>query len=647
VNRKERRQSRAQDRRAAGPGGPAAPASDAAMLYAQAANALQAGRLPEAETLFQEVLRVEPGHADAHNWLGVVCQQKGDGGGAVEHLKTAVALRPASADFANNLGIAELKLNDLDAAERSFEKALALNPRLAQGHYNLGLVFMNRRQRERAIACFRQAIALVPDYGNAQLMLGNALSETGQHDEAIAAYRGLAALMPGAPAPLFNLATAFKAARRYKEAAEVARQILDADPNNAFAHNLIAKFLWSAGRYDEAERQARRAVALDPKDAEPRNTLGIVLTVLGRFEEATASLETALILAPAFPEAIYNLILASDAHSSPEFAARIEAMLPLGPPPEMMAMLHFALGKIYGDLRDYTRAFENYRAGNDLAVTKASFSAPNWNAHIDRLIAIFSREFFAARTNLGTNSRRPVFIFGMLRSGTTLVEQIVASHPEAAAGGELDAIPGLVKGLPRRLGTTTPYPACVAEMGEPGTRDLALEYLADLDRVDTASARVTDKQPFNFENLGLLALLFPQAAFIHCRRDPLDTCLSCYFQKFGPRVDFSFNLENLGAYYRGYRRLMDHWRKVLPVPMLEVDYEDLVENQDAVSRNLIDHCGLPWDDLCLSFHKTERPVGTASARQVRQPIYQTSVKRWQHYEAFLAPLRAALEEMDS
>jgi tetratricopeptide (TPR) repeat protein len=645
VNRKERRQSRAQDR-AAGPGGPAAPASDAATLYAQAANALQSGRLPEAETLLRRVLHADPAHADAHNWLGVVCQQKGDGGAAVEHLKTAVALRPASADFANNLGITELKLGDFDAAERSFEKALALNPRLAQAHYNLGLVFQKRRQRERAIACFRQAIALVPDYGNAQLMLGNALSETGQHDEAIAVHRGLAALMPGAPAPLFNLATAFKAARRYKEAAEVARQILDADPNNAFAHNLIAKFLWSAGRYDEAERQARRAVALDPKDAEPRNTLGMVLTALGRFDEATASLESALALAPAYPEAIYNLLLASDAHSSPEFAARIEAMLPLGPPRDLMATLHFALGKIYGDLGDYTRAFENYRAGNDLAVAKASFSAKNWNAQIDRLIAIFSPEFFAARANLGTNSRRPVFIFGMLRSGTTLVEQIIASHPEVAAGDELDAIPGLVKGLPRSLGTATPYPECVTEMGEPGARDLALEYLADLDRVDTASARVTDKQPFNFENLGLLALLFPRATFIHCRRNPMDTCLSCYFQKFGPRVDFSFNLENLGAYYRGYRRLMDHWRKVLPVPMLEVDYEDLVADQEGMTRRIIAHCGLDWDDRCLAFYKTERPVGTASARQVRQPMYKTAVKRWRNYEQFLGPLRAALEGGD-
>ncbi len=642
MNRKERRQSRARDHRAAGPS--PVPGSDAAVLYAQAANALQAGRLPEAEALLRRVLSADPAHADAHNWLGVACQQKGDGAAAVAHLKTAVALRPASADFANNLGIAELKFGDLDAAERSFEKALALNPRLAQAHYNLGLVFMKRRQRERAIACFRQAIALVPDYGNAQLMLGNALSETGQHDEAIAVYRGLAALVPGEVAPLFNLATACKAARRYKEAAELARRILDADPNNAFAHNLIAKFLWSAGRYDEAERQARRAAALDPKDAEPHNTLGMVLTALGRFDEATASLEAALALAPAYPEAIYNLLMASKAHSSPEFAARIEAMLPLGPPPNLMATLHFALGKIYDDLGDYARAFENFRAGNDLAVSKESFSAPNWDAHIDRLIAVFSPEFFAARANLGTSSRRPIFIVGMPRSGTTLVEQIVASHPEAAAGDELDAIPDLVKGLPQRLGTATPYPACVAEMGEPGARAMALEYLADLDRVDSASARVTDKQPFNFEHLGLLALLFPQATFIHCRRDPLDTCLSCYFQMFGPRVDFSFNLENLGAYYRGYRRLMNHWRRVLPVSMLEVDYEETVADQEGTSRRLIEHCGLPWDDRCLTFHKTQRPVGTSSAWQVRRPIYKDSVGRWRHYEPFLKPLQAALEE---
>jgi tetratricopeptide (TPR) repeat protein len=650
VNRKERRQSRAQDRHsgAAGPGSPAVPASDAAMLYAQAANALQSGRLPEAETLFQEVLRVEPGHADAHNWLGVLCGQKGDGRKSLEYLRNAVALKPASADFANNLGITELKLGDLDAAERSFEKALVLNPRLAQAHYNLGLVFQKRREEARAIACFENAIKLVPNYLDAHLALGSVLSDGGKHDEAIGQYRQLIEIAPKSREARFNLITALKTARRYDEAAAEARHVLVGNANSAAAHDSLALFLWSIGRNDEAEAEVRHALALDPKYADAHNTLGTVLTTLGRYEEAIASFEAALGIRPDCPDAITGLTNLSTTFSTPPMAKRIETSLRAADrPPEQRAMLHFALGKIYDDLGDYPLAFEHYRAGNELVVPESAFNAERWNDYVDRLIAVFTPAFFGRRKTFASQSRRPVFIFGMPRSGTTLVEQIIISHPEAAAGGELMAIPDIVKELQKRIGTGTQYPECALEMTEDVARVLVANYLAVLDDVNPDSGRVTDKLPLNFMQLGLLALLFPEATFLHCRRDPLDTCMSCYFAKFGRHLEFSFSLKDLGAYYRGYRRLMAHWRKVLPVKVLDVDYEDLIENQAAVSRRIVAHCGLPWDDRCLDFHKTERPVHTSSAWQVRLPLYKTAVKRWQRYEQFLGPLRAALEGMDS
>lgn len=619
-------------------------ASDTAALFARATATHRAGRLEEAEAAYREILALDPAHAEAHNWLGVVCQQKGDGGEALAHMREAVKLAPTSADFANNLGLTEMKQGDLDGARRSFEKAIALNPRLAQAHYNLGLVHQNLRRPGRAIPCFHQAIALAPNYANAQLSLGNALSDIGDHEAAIDVLHRLAAAAPNVPAVLFNLASALRAAQKYEEAAEVARQILARDPDNAVAHNLIALFLWSAGHQAEAEAVARRTIALDPRSIEAYTTLGRALIALGRFDEAKAALATALRLHPGYADAVYLLTMASKEHSTPAFAADAEAMLHGDLTQEDKATLHFALGKIYDDLRDYARAFENYRAGNESAAGTTAFDPAEWKRRVERTTAEFPAAFFARRSSFGSRSRRPVFIVGMPRSGTTLVEQILASHPEVAAGGEMETMPAIAKTLARRIGSTHPYPDCLAELSEAESRDLAAEYLAALDRVSRTAPRVTDKLPLNFLNLGLIALLFPQATIIHCRRDPLDTCLSCYFARFSGHLGFTFSLEALGAYYRGYRRMMRHWHDALPLPVLDVDYEELIANQEAVSRRIVAHCGLEWDERCLDFHKTERPVTTASLWQVRQPIYKTAVKRWQHYEPFLGPLRAALED---
>lgn len=610
MNRKDRREARARERRAGAPGS-TAPESEIALMFARGGAALQAGRLAEAESLFCQVVRIDPRHADAHNWLGVACGQQGRNRDALEHFAKAAALRPGSADFASNLGLAQLNAGGLDAAQRAFETALKLNPRLAAAHHNLGLVFQRKREFDRAIACFRGAIALVPNYVNAHLNLGNALKDAERLDEAIAQYRTLLSLAPKSREAHFNLATV----------------------------------LQSAGRIEEAAAECRLTLGSDPSFADAHKMMGNLLTALGRFDEATASFESALALRPDYAEALHGLFVSSKKHSTPAMAARIEGLLAQNPPQDKKSTLHFALGKVYDDMGDYAKAFENYRIGNDLAVPEALFDAKIWAEFVERLTVTFTADFFAARHGFGSTSRRPVFIVGMPRSGTTLTEQIVASHPSAAPGGELIAMARIVADLPTRLGRESRFPECTAALDAATAARLAEEYLAALDAIDPGAQRVTDKMPMNFQNLGLMALLFPQATYVHCRRDPLDTCLSCYFAKFDRHLDFSYSLENLAAYYRGYRRLMDHWRKVLPVPMLELDYEALVADQETTSRRLIAHCGLPWDDRCLAFHATDRTVLTASAWQVRQPLYKGSVQRWKRYEAFLEPLRAALEKV--
>ncbi len=239
----------------------------------------------------------------------------------------------------------------------------------------------------------------------------------------------------------------------------------------------------------------------------------------------------------------------------------------------------------------------------------------------------------------------PVFIVGMPRSGTTLVEQIISAHPAAYGAGELPDIIGLVRALPGFLrNNREPYPECVGELNENAEFALSERYLEKIRLSPGDPERVTDKMPHNFLHVGLIALLFPNARIIHCTRNPVDTCLSCYFQDFMGRHTYAYNLEDLGYYYGEYRRLMAHWREVLPMQFMDVNYEELTANAEANSRRIIEHVGLPWDERCLEFYKTGRNVATASYDQVRQPIYRKSVERWRNYEQHISPLLSSLEQ---
>ncbi len=300
------------------------------------------------------------------------------------------------------------------------------------------------------------------------------------------------------------------------------------------------------------------------------------------------------------------------------------------------------MAKLHDEGGDYDEAFHCFRAGNDLRKAGHRYQPEEESLFVDRLMASFNKELFGEKERIGNRSERPVFIVGMPRSGTTLVEQILASHPQVHGHGELEEMAELVRGLSERLGSRQPYPECVKTLDEITAGSLAEAHLAQLERHGCGVVRSIDKMPHNFLHLGLIALLFPRARLIHCLRDPLDTCLSCYFQDFGSRHRFSCDLEQLGRCYRNYQRLMAHWHATLPRPILDVPYEGLVHDQELWCRKLIDFLGLPWDERCLTYYKTERPVLTSSAWQVRQPIYTSSVGRWRHYAKHLGPLFSSL-----
>ena len=295
-------------------------------------------------------------------------------------------------------------------------------------------------------------------------------------------------------------------------------------------------------------------------------------------------------------------------------------------------------------MASYEQAFRCYRQGNDLM--PVTFDP--WSAERDLQIFLdyWNERYLAEapRARKHNKRKRPVFIVGMPRSGTSLLEQILASHPSVHAAGELQDIPDIAVSLPSRLGSSLPYPVCLEKATQGVVDDIARSYLKKLEALSPKSATVvTDKMPDNFRHLGLIQLLFPKALVIHCVRDPMDTCLSCYFQNFSGEHDYSYNLRNLGTYYRLYERLMRHWKRVLNLKILDVRYEELVMGTEETTRNILDFCGLPWNARCLEFHKTRRAVVTSSYDQATQPIYHGSLRRWVHYQPYLEPLCNGLQ----
>ncbi len=297
-------------------------------------------------------------------------------------------------------------------------------------------------------------------------------------------------------------------------------------------------------------------------------------------------------------------------------------------PESKKSLIHFALGKALDDVGEYERAFEQWLMGNALIRRELAYDELEQERSFRRIIETFDPKLFERFATAGDSSRVPLFILGMPRSGSTLVEQIIASHPAVHGAGETMYLDAVAKSVTGRDGQSVLYPQYVLRLDDAGVHRLGQAYLAGLPPLPDGKTRVTDKTPGNFWYVGLIRLILPHARIIHTTRDPVDTCVSCFSKLFASGQTYSYDLAELGRYFRWYSELMDHWRAILPAgAMLDVAYEDVVDNLEAQARRLLDFCGLPWDAACLSFHETDRPVSTASSIQVRQPLYRSSVAR--------------------
>ena len=511
-------------------------------------------------------------------------------------------------------------------------EAARLQPFNAAVHSDLGLAYLYCRRPSEAVPWLKRSLALRPNFAATHYHLGTALEETGDDAEALAAFRRAIALNPKMAKAHARVATFLVARGARTEAAEAYERAAAAAGDTISGQLFRVRASMARDRTEEAEERARRLVDRNPASAEAHRQLGHLLGETGHFDEAVKHLERAIALQPRSVSDYYGLVICrrlteADRPLISRMRSRLEDS-DLSDPDRMS--VNFALGKALDDLEDHAGAMRHFDAANRIRYRFCRFDRNELERQIDQLIARFTREFFADNRAVGSDDATPVLVLGMPRSGTTLTERIISGHSLVGGGGELDF---WTRRGPTLVTAATDTLAAAAD-------SLQGDYRRALRAISADALRVTDKMPFNFLWLGLIHLNFPNARVVHCRRDPIDTCLSIYTNHFSTRWEFSADRGDLVFYYRQYLRLMDHWRSVLPPDrLIDVDYEELTADPEGSARRLIAFCGLDWEPACLEPERNRDRVRTASVWQARQPIYCRSVERWRRYEPWLGELR--------
>jgi len=634
----------------------------------------QAGQLQQAGELYRQILQSNPDQPDALNLLGTVYHQTGNNDWATEYIGRAIDIAPDNPYFLDNLGTVYQALTRLDDAAICYRKVIALDPSFAGAHFNLGNVLLGQGRPDNAVACFQNALALRPDYVDAYICLGNAYKNLAKLDEAVECYQKALSYNSNYAEVHFNLGIVFHEQGKLDMATVSYHNALSLKPNYAEAHYNLGIVFQERDDLDDAVECYHQAIALKPDYIEAYFNLGGTFQEQGKLDEAVECLHKALSLRPDYADAYAGL--ASIYADLGEFGAaqvaiaraleiQPESPIALAVFPSLQRMsagnagwlsialnitsqtgsplsvqdatgMQFAIGKYFDDTGQYDLAFAAYRQGNMLKRQReGELDHAGFTQMVDALIAAYSREGASKSQQGASLSERPILIVGMPRSGTSLIEQIIASHPDAIGAGELFFWDTQARAN---------WEAVISGHYAPGMlAGIADAYEQLLQQHSPVALRIIDKMPHNFIRLGLIGAAFPQAKIIHAQRNPVDTCLSIYFQNLGRYHSYGTDLDDLAFYYREYTRIMRHWRTVFPPErFLEVPYEALVDDQETWSKRMIEFVGLKWDERCLDFHKTERKVGTSSNWQVKQKIYSTSKARWRNYEKHLAPLLGLL-----
>ncbi|MGE5626398.1 MAG: tetratricopeptide repeat-containing sulfotransferase family protein [Bacillota bacterium] len=581
-------------------------------LIAQAVRHQQQGQYAEAERLYADALQQDPDLPDAHHFMGLLAHQTGRQELAESHMHRALALAPRRAEFRYNYANMLLGLGRPQDAAQQFQQAVDIDPRMADAWLGLGMVLHSLQHHMHAIACFRNALEL------------NARSKTAWQE----------------------LGECFQALSMFPEALEAYRSASNAAPEDPRLLLAVATVLMEMRRDSEAEETFRRLLAMAPNLPEIHYQHGVYLSNRGDFTAARAALERALELAPDFYQAaLYYAYITSLKPDVPLVQRLINKVKQGGwTEPGQAVNLHFTLGYVLEKNQQYDAAFEHFQEANRQQRPLGDYSTAMQRKLQASMQEAFGPDFQERARNFANPSSKPLFIIGMPRSGTSLLEQILASHPLVYGGGEMTYLHAELR---RRIGLKLrdDFAAAVIALPDMELAAAASRFLSHLDELAPDARHVTDKMPSNFMLLGLLHALFPNARIVHCQRDPMDTCVSCFTTSFRHGHKFSNDLRELGEYYRLYEESMAYWQRTLPAGSIHgITYESLVQNLESEVRRLLEFCGLPWDEACLRFQDNARAVSTASMFQVRQPVYASAIGRWRRYARHLEPLKQALGE---
>jgi tetratricopeptide (TPR) repeat protein len=620
--------------------------------YAEAANNLglawlAQGKVEAAVEQFREALRLRAGVAMVHNNLGNALRLQGDKTQAIQQFQEALRLSPNLAEAHTNLGQLSLELRRLDEAAFHCRDAVRLRPNFPEAHNNLGNVLREQGKLHEAKACYVEALRLNPDLAMTYNNIGQAVQEDGKLDDAVTWYQKALQLEPGSARIHCNLASALQEQEKHEDARAEYQTALQLDPDYAEAHHGLGTVVHDDGQFQEAAAHFRTALQLKPDLVSAHTSLGTVLEELGEFETALSCFREAMRHDPRCGGAYGQLATTLRAKLPEADRVAMEQMLADREMPAGKRLaLHFGLAQVCDARGDYAQAADHLREANALREAEWQKRGQGYDPveharFVDGLIATFTPAFFERVRGFGLETERPVFIVGVPRSGTTLIEQILASHSQVFGAGELRYVRDTFEAVPQVMNRQASPIECLRELDRATAGLLAQRHLDRLRQMNEPALRIVDKMPDNYLHLGLVATVFPKAKIIHCRRNLRDVAVSCWMTNFR-QIRWAFDQKHIASRFGEYRRLMDHWPQVLPVPLLEVDYEETVGDLEGVARRLVAWCGLEWEPACLAYHENRRPVRTASVTQVRQPIYQRSVARWKNYEQALGDLFASL-----
>ena len=587
--------------------------ASAANIRAQIAQAVyhqQRGAYPDAQRLFRAVLAADPRQADALHYLGLLAYQTGHPEQAVDLMQRSITESPGNPTF----------------------------------YYNLAGVLQKLGRGQEAVPMYQRCLDLQHDNGDAWQGLAETLQTLGHPEDAVACLERACIYAPRHSGCWATLAEAQDSLGLLPEAVNACRQAVEISPRDPKLRVQLARHLAKQGCHGEALELLNAIIAMAPPLAPAHFERAVLYAILGQFEEARRGFEATLALKPDLYAACFHFAAIKKFGEDEPMVKRLEAAAERGQwnEPTDGINVHFTLGKIRQDQGQYQRAFTHFAVGNKLRRGTLHYSGEEQRKLVQQIKLSFDKTYLQRMSAAGQPTKVPIFIVGMSRSGTTLTEQILSRHPQVYGGGELNFMHAALR---RRLGFNMRlnYVSALMTLSAADLRLLGEQYLKELRALAPAARRITDKMPSNFMLLGLIHAVYPSARIIHCRRDPLDNCLSLFTTLFESGHFYTSDLTELGEFYRLYADIMQHWRLTLPTDsMLEIDYEELVVDTETQARRMLKHCGLDWDPVCLQFKGDSRGIRTASLYQARQPIYCSSIGRWKHYEYFLDPLKTAL-----